>query len=72
MAEENLLTSTLQIVDLPVGTSDEIIEDIFSNIGPLKRCFVVRPRVPKAEKTPGYVQFAFSDDAAKAFKVLDG
>lgn len=71
MVEANTQSSTFQVVDLPVGTSDETVEDIFSEFGPLKRCFVVRPKVPnKSDKTSGYVQFAFSDDAIKASKVL--
>ena len=61
--------STLQITNVALNTSDETLEEIFSDFGPIKRCFVVNPKHPGAKKTLGIVQFAFGDDAQKAFKV---
>ena len=66
-SEVNL--STFQVTNIPLNTADENLEEIFSDYGPIKRCFVVRPKHPGAKKTFGIVQFAFSDDAQKAFKV---
>ena len=62
--------STLHVANVPLDTSDENLEELFSDFGPIKRCFVVRPKLPGAKKTFGIVQFAFSDDAQKAFKVM--
>jgi RNA recognition motif-containing protein len=61
--------STLQITNVALNTSDETLEEIFADYGPIKRCFVVNPKHPGAKKTLGIVQFAFSDDAQKALKV---
>jgi len=61
--------STLHVANIPLETSDESLEELFTDIGPIKRCFVVRPKLPGAKKTFGIVQFAFSDDAQKAYKV---
>ena len=61
--------STLQVINIPLSTTDEKLEEFFSDYGPIKRCFVVRPKLPGAKKTFGIIQFAFSDDAQKAFKV---
>ena len=62
--------STLHVANVPLDTSDENLEELFSDFGPIKRCFVVRPKLPGAKKTFCIVQFAFSDDAQKAFKVM--
>jgi nucleolar protein 4 len=70
MVEASGQSSTFQVINLPIGTTDEAIEEIFSEFGPLKRCFVVKQKLPaKTDKTTGYVQFAFNDDAIKASKV---
>ena len=61
--------STLQITNVPLTATDENLEEFFSEYGPLKRCFVVNPKHPGAKKTLGIVQFAFPDDAEKAFLV---
>ena len=66
----SLPCSTLHVANVPLDTSDELLEELFSDIGPIKRCFVVQPKLPGAKKTFGIVQFAFSDDAQKAFKVV--
>jgi len=61
--------STLQVTNVPLNTPDENLEELFTDYGPIKRCFVVKPKQPGAKKTLGIVQFAFTDDAEKAFKV---
>ena len=64
-----IVNSTLQITNVALSTTDENLEELFSDYGPIKRCFVVKPKHPGAKKTLGIVQFAFSDDAEKAFTV---
>ena len=57
---------TLQVLRIPIheGFRDAQLEDVFTDFGPLKRCFVVRKK--KTDQfTIGYVQFAIEDDAAK-------
>lgn len=59
-------SSTLRLENVPVGTSDGDIEDLFCDFGPIKRCFVVKPKKGNAKKTLGYIQFADSEDAQSA------
>ena len=47
------------------GFRDAQLEDVFTDFGPLKRCFVVRKKKKTDQFTIGYVQFAIEDDAAK-------
>ena len=41
-------TSTLFVRSLPFSTTDEQLEDVFSQIGPLQQCFVVKDQVHPA------------------------
>ncbi len=64
-AEEGV-SSTLQVCGVGLDTTNEALEEAFSDFGPLKRCFVVRPKLKNAKSTFGIVQFAISDDADRA------
>ncbi|XP_064629377.1 RNA-binding protein 28-like [Lineus longissimus] len=69
MADEKLVSPvgrTLFIRNLPLTTSNEKLEDIFGNIGPLKKCFVVKEKGKDICKGYGYVTFSLQDDANKA------
>ena len=61
-------SSTLRVENVPVGTEDSSLEDLFCDYGPIKRCFVVKPKKAGAKKTLGYVQFASHDDAQSAIQ----
>ena len=61
-------SSTLRVENVPVGTEDSSLEDLFCDYGPIKRCFVVKPKKAGAKKTLGYVQFASQDDAQSAIQ----
>ena len=65
MTEES---STLRLENIPVGTPDTEIEDLFCDFGPIKRCFVVKPKKGAAKKTLGYIQFAQQEDAQSALQ----
>ncbi|XP_071943296.1 RNA-binding protein 28-like isoform X2 [Antedon mediterranea] len=59
--------NTLFVRNLPFFTTDDKFEEIFSDIGPLKRCFVVRDKGVKDKcRGFGYVTFASREDAEKA------
>ena len=59
-------SSTIQIANLDPSIDNRKLEEIFSDHGPLKRCFVVK----KTRK--GIVQFALNDDVNKLFEETNG
>jgi len=59
---------TLFIRNLPFSTSNEDLEKVFSDIGPLKTCFVVSDKDSKKCRGFGYVKFTMLEDAEKALK----
>ena len=67
-------SSTIRVAQVGLNISDQELEDIFSDYGPIKRCFVVKPKKTKINnkdinRTIGYVEFAIADDAKTA---IDG
>ena len=67
-------SSTIRVAQVGLNVSDQELEDLFSDYGPIKRCFVVKPKKTKVNnkdvnRTIGYVEFAIADDAKTA---LDG
>ncbi|KAM7298087.1 RNA-binding protein 28 [Ixodes scapularis] len=59
--------STLLVKNLPPDTKESKLEEIFGDIGPLKRCFIVRDKSDKAEcKGVAYVTYASAVDADAA------
>ncbi|KAK3097152.1 hypothetical protein FSP39_006867 [Pinctada imbricata] len=77
MAEEAHVrkSNTLFVRNLPLSTTNEKLENVFSDIGPIKQCFVVTDKGSKACKGYGFVKFSLIDDAESAkekIKSLDG
>lgn len=62
MAEE---WSTVQVANLPLETSRPELEQLFSDMGPIKKCFVLKPRDGKKSNL-GFVTFAMSGDCKAA------
>ncbi|XP_070550742.1 RNA-binding protein 28-like isoform X1 [Ptychodera flava] len=58
--------TTLFVRNLPYSTTNEKLEEVFSDIGPLRRCFVVSKKGSSECRGFGYVTFAMKDDAVKA------
>jgi len=63
-------TSTLFVRSLPFSTTDQILEDEFSQFGPLQQRFVVKDGVSGKCKGYGFVRFATWRDAQKAKESL--
>ncbi|CAC5415571.1 NOP4 [Mytilus coruscus] len=59
-------SKTLFIRNLPFSTNNESLEKTFSDIGPLKQCFVVKNKGDEKCKGYGYVTFSLIEDAEKA------
>lgn len=62
--------STVFVSTLPFDTTAEELETFFSEIGPLKSCFIVKDKVTKKHSGCGYVQFALAADAKRAITDL--
>uniref|UniRef100_A0A672GTX6 RNA-binding protein 28 n=1 Tax=Salarias fasciatus TaxID=181472 RepID=A0A672GTX6_SALFA len=63
-----MASPTVFVGSLPASASNERLEEIFSEIGPVKQCFVVKKK--GAEKCQGYgfVTFSMLEDAQRALK----
>ncbi|KAF4101199.1 RNA-binding protein 28 [Onychostoma macrolepis] len=59
---------TLFVRRLPATATNENLAEVFSEIGPLKNCFVVRDRETEKCRGFGYVTFSMEDDAQRALK----
>ncbi|GAB6031242.1 RNA-binding protein 28 [Chamberlinius hualienensis] len=58
--DKKLHSNTLFVGGLPATATNAELEELFGEIGPLKRCFVVKG------KCIGYVTYAFKDDTDEA------
>uniref|UniRef100_A0A9J7XGG4 RNA binding motif protein 28 n=1 Tax=Cyprinus carpio carpio TaxID=630221 RepID=A0A9J7XGG4_CYPCA len=59
---------TLFVRRLPATATNEHLAEVFSEIGPLKNCFVVRDRETEKCRGFGYVTFSMEEDAQRAIK----
>ncbi|KAL7878578.1 hypothetical protein AOLI_G00095520 [Acnodon oligacanthus] len=61
---------TLFVSNLPASASSERLEELFSEVGPVKRCFVVRDKDSEKCRGIGYVTYAMGEDAERALKEI--
>ncbi|XP_070828199.1 RNA-binding protein 28 [Chaetodon trifascialis] len=61
-------THTVFVRSLPDSASNERLEEIFSEIGPIKQCFVVREKGTVKCRGFGYVTYSMAEDAQRALK----
>ncbi|XP_059362756.1 RNA-binding protein 28 isoform X1 [Carassius carassius] len=59
---------TLFVRRLPAAATNQRLAELFSEVGPLKNCFVVRDRETEKCRGFGYVTFSMEDDAQRAIK----
>ncbi|XP_077452686.1 RNA-binding protein 28 [Stigmatopora argus] len=59
---------TLFVGSLPSSASNERLEEIFSEFGPVKQCFVVREKGSETCRGFGFVTYAMEEDALRALK----
>lgn len=64
--------ATLFVSRLPFSATTTDLQTLFSDIGPLRRAFVVTDPESKISKGVGYVTFAVPEDAQKALDELQG
>ncbi|KAF3688901.1 RNA-binding protein 28 RNA-binding motif protein 28 [Channa argus] len=63
-------TQTIFVSSLPASASNDRLEEIFSEIGPVKQCFVVREKGTEKCRGFGYVTYSMEDDAQRALKEI--
>jgi nucleolar protein 4 len=62
--------STLFVSTLPFSTTATELETFFSEIGPLKSCFIIKNKATQKHSGCGYVQYALATDAIRAITEL--
>ncbi|CAH6778365.1 RNA-binding protein 28 [Phodopus roborovskii] len=61
---------TLFVGRLPPSARSEQLEELFSQVGPVKQCFVVTEKGTKACRGFGYVTFSMLEDVQRALKEI--
>ncbi|XP_060891166.1 RNA-binding protein 28 isoform X2 [Labrus mixtus] len=61
---------TIFVKFLPASASNERLEEIFSEIGPVKQCFVVREKGTEKCRGFGFVTYSMEEDAQRAMKEI--
>ncbi|XP_069317648.1 RNA-binding protein 28 isoform X1 [Eulemur rufifrons] len=61
---------TLFVGRLPPSARSEQLEELFSQVGPVKQCFVVTEKGNKACRGFGYVTFSMLEDVQRALKEI--
>ncbi|KAK2842181.1 hypothetical protein Q5P01_012381 [Channa striata] len=61
---------TIFVSSLPTSASNSRLEEIFSEIGPVKQCFVVREKGTEKCRGFGYVTYSLEEDAQRALKEI--
>ncbi|BFZ09199.1 hypothetical protein BsWGS_12238 [Bradybaena similaris] len=69
MAEEKH-GRTLFVRNIPYSATNESLEKVFSDIGPIKSCFVVKDKESGKCRGFGYVKFTLLEDAEKAHNTV--
>ena len=68
-AEDNAATCFVR--NLPYDTTDEALEALFSDTGPVQEAYIIRDKVTKAGRGFGFVKFVLADDAERAVASLN-
>eukprot|EP01117_Protostelium_nocturnum_P013543 TRINITY_DN5059_c0_g1_i1.p1 TRINITY_DN5059_c0_g1~~TRINITY_DN5059_c0_g1_i1.p1 ORF type:complete len:671 (-),score=276.67 TRINITY_DN5059_c0_g1_i1:19-1980(-) len=66
----NESSNTIYIRNLPYDTDSKKLENVFGEVGPIRRCFVVTEKGSKICNGNGYVTYSMDKDASNAMKMF--
>ena len=64
--------ATVFVRNLPYDATNEALETHFSEVGPVRRAFIVCDKATKVSRGFGFVSFVLADDAQRAVASLNG
>ncbi|KAL2612899.1 hypothetical protein R1flu_024591 [Riccia fluitans] len=69
---EDTDSHTVFVRSLPFSLTDSQLEDIFSEIGPVRHCFTIKEKGSDQHRGFGFVHFAVTEDAQRAVQEKNG